>query len=296
MMAHVRLMFVNLWHGAFAHERIFGAYALFTLIRMAIAAGFSSPHTIVYALTLLLIASGTTLAGKTSSIWALRARLAIYPALMLFLFVHMRWVSPLINDGKMDEALWKLDSAILGGSLSVMMQGVVSPVLTELMSFCYMFFMIYLFVSILTWTLSGRAEAVAFYAGLFGIYGVGYFGYTLVPAIGPYLAHADKFSAPLEGWILTDFLAAAYPRGTNYTDIFPSIHCAASAFMLLFDARRNRSRFWICAAPCAGIWLSTIYLRYHYFVDVAAGCALAVIALWVANVVESREKKTLGSA
>ena len=33
--------------------------------------------------------------------------------------------------------------------------------------------------------------------------------------------------------------------------------------------------------PCVGLWISTVYLRYHYFVDLAAGLVVALLALWI---------------
>jgi membrane-associated phospholipid phosphatase len=213
---------------------------------------------------------------------------------MNVLFVDMRAVSPLINDGKRDSVLWEIDRLLVGGSLSIRLQQFISPALTELLSFCYMFFMIYLFLSMLAWLFSNIKTARIFYSGLFSLYGIGYFGYTLVPAIGPYIVYADRFSVPLNGWFLTDFLTAIYPSGTNYTDIFPSLHVAVSAYLLFFDMKWRRARFWICLLPCAGIWFSTIYLRYHYFVDVMAGFALAAFALYITRLARLREESTPG--
>jgi membrane-associated phospholipid phosphatase len=90
---------------------------------------------------------------------------------------------------------------------------------------------------------------------------------------------------------MTDFLTASYSSGTNYTDIFPSLHCAVSAYLLFFDLKWSRRRFTLCVLPCIGIWLSTIYLRYHYFVDIIAGFATAAVALAVAHFAQRREEK-----
>jgi membrane-associated phospholipid phosphatase len=208
---------------------------------------------------------------------------------MLVLFVNMRFVSPEINGDKMDAVLWRLDELFFGGSLSVRLQPFITPALTEFLSFCYMFFMIYLFLSMLLWLFSNIATARIFYVGLFGIYGIGYFGYTLVPAVGPYLVYADMFSVPLDGWFMSDFLSSVYSSGTNYTDIFPSLHVAVSVYLLFFDMKRNRPRFKLCLLPCVGIWFSTIYLRYHYMIDVTAGFALGGIGLYIAELAHRRE-------
>jgi membrane-associated phospholipid phosphatase len=73
----------------------------------------------------------------------------------------------------------------------------------------------------------------ACFAGLIGLYSIGFLGYLLVPARGPYLA---------------------------------------------FDRRHSRRRFRLFLVPVVGLWLSTVYLRYHYLVDLLAGFALAALA------------------
>jgi membrane-associated phospholipid phosphatase len=69
------------------------------------------------------------------------------------------------------------------------------------------------------------------------------------------------------------------------------LHVAASAFLLFFDMKWNRRRFWLCLIPCAGIWFSTVYLRYHYFADILAGFAAAALALAIARLARRREER-----
>ena len=88
---------------------------------------------------------------------------------------------------------------------------------------------------------------------------------------------------------MTDFLAACYPYGTNGTDVFPSLHCAVSAYMLFSDWAWRRKRFWLFLIPCVGIGFSTIYMRYHYGADVLAGFVLAALGL----LIERREARAL---
>jgi hypothetical protein len=282
---------MGFWRGLLIHERVFGAYIACTLIRLWFAAGFFSTHTLVYAATLVSVAVAASVTRMRDSVWAWRIRLGFYPVLTIFLFVHMRWVSPLINDGKRDAILWEIDRILTGGSVSVMLEPLISPLLTEFSSFCYMFFMIYLAMGALTYLFAGESLARVFYAGLFSLYGIGFFGYTLVPAVGPYIIYASRFSTPLRGYFMTDFLVACYAVGTNLTDIFPSLHVAASGFLLFFDMKWNRRRFWFCMIPCAGIWFSTVYLRYHYFADILAGFAAATLALAIARFARISEER-----
>jgi membrane-associated phospholipid phosphatase len=117
------------------------------------------------------------------------------------------------------------------------------------------------------------------FAGLFTIYGIGFLGYTLLPAGGPWVALAERYQGPLAGGPLTRLHDWIVVNGTNGVDVFPSLHCALTAFALFFDRVHHPSRYRRWLFPIALLWASTIYLRYHYAVDVLAGFALAVAAL-----------------
>ena len=92
---------------------------------------------------------------------------------------------------------------------------------------------------------------------------------------------AGQFHTPLVGWAITRANDAVVHAGSNGVDVFPSLHCAVTTFLLFFDRWHRRWRFWLYVVPCVGLWLSTIYLRYHYFVDCLCGFALASVALWL---------------
>jgi membrane-associated phospholipid phosphatase len=100
---------------------------------------------------------------------------------------------------------------------------------------------------------------------------------------------ADRFTVPLTGYWIFDLLTALYPIGTNHCDAFPSLHVAASAFVLMFDYHHRPRWFRIYLVPCVLLWLSTLYLRYHYGVDVLAGFVLALVGLWVSAAVWRRD-------
>ena len=79
---------------------------------------------------------------------------------------------------------------------------------------------------------------------------------------------------------------------SNGVDAFPSIHVAVSLYLLAFDRMYYRRRFWRLLVPCVALWISTIYLRYHYAVDVIAGFAIAAIGLRVAALYGRSSLKT----
>jgi membrane-associated phospholipid phosphatase len=54
----------------------------------------------------------------------------------------------------------------------------------------------------------------------------------------------------------------------------------------VFDFWHYRKRFWILIAPTLALWISTVYLRYHYVVDLVAGFAITIVAIVVTRAYE----------
>lgn len=187
---------------------------------------------------------------------------------------------PAVRTVRYDTLLLSLDRMLLGETPSVLMQAWVTPWLTELLSLCYLFFMPLLFFSLLRYFFHRRELLGEFYTGLFTVYGLGFLGYLLVPAAGPWLAHADLYGVTLDGGFITHLNNTMVVQGSNRVDVWPSLHSAVSTFILGFAWRHHRREFYLLLLPVMGLWLSTFYLRYHYFVDVMCGFALAAFALY----------------
>lgn len=265
------------------HEMVFGAFLLVTWARLVAAVGPFGRDALVYAVFLAanVAVVAACLRRPTDRRW--RHRLLYYPIAMNLVFLHLKVAVPHFHPGREDALLQAADRWLIGGNLSLWLQPHLNPFVTEFMSCCYFLFLPYLLFSFLLYLLGELDLCRRFYLGLFTIYGLGFFGYTLVPAGGPYLAMTDQFTVPLRGWWFTPWNAAFIARGSNGVDVFPSLHCAASLFMLLFDRIHMRWRFRLYLVPCVGLWASTIYLRYHYLVDVLVGFPLGAFALWVAE-------------
>ncbi len=263
------------------HEIAFGALLVVFWIRSAAALGLFDPYPLV-TFGLIIINAVLIWAAEREPSWLRwRARLLFYPIAMSVVYICIGRALPLMQARMRDGLLQGIDAAILGGNASLWMQTLVTPALTEFLSFCYMLFIPYLIFSMLWYYLGSLSDLKAFYLGLFIIYGLGMLGYTLVPAAGPCIAMREQFSAPLRGWFFTHWNNEMVRLGSNHVDVFPSLHCAASSFILLFDRAHKRWRYRLFLVPTVGLWFSTIYLRYHYFVDAVAGFALSALALGV---------------
>ena len=266
------------------HEWLCMALLAWLWLRLVFSAGLSAHESVLVAF--LLAAACATLAffpygDDLDRSW--RLRLLFYPAAMNMLYFVLRTAIPAFHPGVEDPALQAVDRFIVGDNLSLRMQPFVHPVLTEFFSLCYMLYFVYLIFGQLSYLYGELPVLKKFYSGLFSVYAIGYFGYATVPAGGPILAMESQFGTPLTGGWLTAANAALVTGGTNGVDVFPSLHCGLSLYIMLSDYQHKRWRFWIYLIPCVGFWISTIYLRYHYFIDVVCGFALGW-AMWkIAN-------------
>jgi membrane-associated phospholipid phosphatase len=271
------------------HEMIFGAFLGITWLRFVAVLGPLSGEALVY-MALLLADAGLIAwcrARPTNLRW--RLRMLFHPIALNVVFMHMKAAIPKIAPERMDAQLQRIDALLVGGNLSLRMEGLIRPWLSEVFSFCYILFFPYLLFSLI-WYFRGDLKTLrAFATGLFTIYGIGFLGYTLVPAWGPWVAMRDHFRVPLEGYAITRWNDTIVRLGSNGVDVFPSLHCAVSSYFLFFDRRHTRWRYLLYLAPCVGLWISTIYLRYHYFIDLVCGFALSASALWLAARFERSE-------
>lgn len=263
------------------HECFFGAFLFVQWLRLAVCAGPFNHDALLYAGLLLanIFVVAWCRSCETNLRWQLR--LWFYPVAMNAVFFTMGSAVLKVAPHKYDDVLASIDHALFGMTLSARMQAVATPVLTEVLSFCYLLFFPYMLLSWFYYARRGLPLLRQLFVGLFTIYGIGFLGYSLVPAGGPHLATPDEFTTPLTGWAITRFNAFVVGHGSNGVDVFPSLHCAISAFLLFFDRQHSRWRHRLYLVPCTGLWLATIYLRYHYFVDVVCGFALAAFALWI---------------
>lgn len=265
------------------HEIVFGLFLAVMWLRLGITVGFAQPTTLVYLAALAVNGTVVLWCERRPDLLRWRLRLLFYPLAMNALFQHLRVAIPALRPDLLDAELLAIDEWLLGTTPALSLEAWVRPWLTDLMSLCYFLFLPYLALSMLYYFLAPLAMAQRFWAGLFSLYGIGFLGYSLVPAAGPWVHLADRFSVPLEGSWITDLNARLIGAGSNGVDVFPSLHCAVSAYCLLFDRRHKPWRFRIYLVPCVGLWMSTVYLRYHYFIDLVAGFALAAAALAVAR-------------
>jgi len=170
-----------------------------------------------------------------------------------------------------------------------------SPLLTEILQIVYGMF--YLLPIILCLSLLKKDRFVALDFALFSIiYGffLSYLGYFSLPGIGPRFTLHDfsTINQALPGLHFTNYLremtntGEGIPSGTLnpaavvQRDVFPSGHTMITLFVMYLSVRlRSRSRYFFIPIGSLLIF-STVYLWYHYVIDLIGGLAFMIFSLW----------------
>jgi membrane-associated phospholipid phosphatase len=66
-------------------------------------------------------------------------------------------------------------------------------------------------------------------------------------------------------------------------DCFPSGHTELTLLVLFYAHRFHTKVFWWLLPLGIGVIISTVYLRYHYVMDVVAGALVAVLVVMIAR-------------
>jgi membrane-associated phospholipid phosphatase len=191
-------------------------------------------------------------------------------------------MTPAVTAFAVNRAAWlqAADQWLLGMSVEARVAPLLHPWLTEVLSFAYIAFFPLLAFGLIAHARGVDVRGVRILRVFGTLYGLGFAGYAIVPAAGPYLEGTAN-AADLLGGIGASLNHFMVHQGSNRVDCFPSLHCAMSGAVLAFEVYYARRRAWITGLVVAAIWLSTVYLRQHYFVDVLAGALLLGLVLAV---------------
>jgi membrane-associated phospholipid phosphatase len=194
-----------------------------------------------------------------------------------------------------DYIFIEIDRWMFGTDPTHLLHQISNPVLTELLQIIYGMF--YLLPILLGLFLLRKKRFVAMDFAVFSIiYGflLSYLGYFALPGIGPRFTLHDfsTINEVLPGIFLTNFLrelvnvGESIPSGTPnpaevvQRDIFPSGHTMITLIVIYLSIRlKSRSRYFFVPVGSLLIF-STVYLWYHYVIDLAGGLAFMMFSVW----------------
>jgi membrane-associated phospholipid phosphatase len=205
-----------------------------------------------------------------------------YPLLYVaYCYREMALLIPAIRHTDADEWLAELDRAVWHTNPTVWLERIQNPALTEFLQIVYTLFVpAVLLVALLLWRKARYAE-FQYYAFLIAVgYLVSYVGYLIVPARGPRFLLKDLQHAPLQGLWLFQTMQGALDRLESYHfDCFPSGHTELTILAWWGTRKLTNSLFFPYFAYTLSIIFATVYLRYHYTIDIAAGVIVAVVLI-----------------
>jgi membrane-associated phospholipid phosphatase len=208
-------------------------------------------------------------------------------------YKEMALLIPAVWRSNADQWLADLDYRFWRVHPTVWLESIHSPQLTEFLQVVYTLFIpAVLFVAALLWRRRQYAD-FQYYAFLIALgFLVSYIGYVLVPARGPRFLLQPLQHGPLSGLWLFPYLQSTLDRlESAHYDCFPSGHTEMSILAWWGSRMISKPLFRLYFLYTLGIIFATVYLRYHYSVDVLAGAAVAAVLILSAPVLYDRLSK-----
>jgi hypothetical protein len=193
---------------------------------------------------------------------------------------------PVIHPGQYDDSLRSMDLSFFGRGNSFFdhtLEG--HPRLTDLFCLFYLSLFAWLVGLLIYHSWLRRALYQRFMLGLILVYIGGFIGYLLYPALGPRFAYPQDWNW-LSGGVIFQWSNVIINGLGSRFDVFPSLHGALSAYLLFWQFGHDRRGLTWGLPLTIGIWLSTLFLGFHYFPDLISGGILAALSSWAAPQVE----------
>ena len=192
-------------------------------------------------------------------------------------YKEMALFIPAVRHADADQWLANLDYSLWGVHPTVWLERLQSPALTEFLQIVYTLFVpVVLLIAILFWRQRRYAD-FQYYAFLIALgFLVSYIGYLMVPARGPRFLLTHLQHVPLRGlWLFPTMQAALDRLESAHYDCFPSGHTELTMLAWWSARKVTNPLFWLYFAYTLSIIFATVYLRYHYTIDLLAGAVVA---------------------
>jgi membrane-associated phospholipid phosphatase len=218
--------------------------------------------------------------------------------LVFYIYRQSSFLGNPIHGRDYDIIFITIDHWIFGGDPTIWMFQFSHPIITELLQiayFSYYFLIIIVGLEVMLRKTVNDMDYTAFIIA----YGflLSYVGYLTLPAVGPRFTLHDfhHLSQELPGLLFTEpmraFLNAAEntsytvvnPAATVHRNVFPSGHTEITLILVYLCYRYALKVKTGVIITVALLIIATVYLRYHYVIDLVAGAATALFAIVTAE-------------
>jgi membrane-associated phospholipid phosphatase len=218
--------------------------------------------------------------------------------IILFFFKEIYLIMVNLKPVYYDELLIKADYFIFGFNPTQAVHFIANPFLTEFLQIIYTMFYIIPVIYGLELYLWKRYDEFkyAMFVIFLGFY-LTFIGYMILPAIGPRFTLHEFGSINIEvpGLMFTNLLreivniGESVPKGTPFPelsaqrDAFPSSHTVIVLLIAYLSHKIKSKSFYFYFPYSLLVIFSTIYLRYHYVVDIIAGVFISIVTILITN-------------
>lgn len=200
--------------------------------------------------------------------------------LFSFLDRAMKDFQLLLVPGWMDNVLLSLERSVFGTELSVLMQRLISPFLTEGLMFSYVAYVPLLpLVALICYWSEGSRAAHNYLLNLSVTFAVCFLGFMVFPLASPTFHNPGAFTIPLNGGIFTSCVNWIHANHHYPGGSLPSPHCAGTTIMLVTLYRYNRQAFYVLLPTFLSVYIATVYGRFHYVWDGIIGILVAMVVV-----------------
>lgn len=215
---------------------------------------------------------------------------------VLYCFKQVYHIIQGMNLPLIDLTLIKIDYSLFGVNPTEWMMNFANPFVTEVLQVIYFYYYLLFIFFFLEFYLKRNSDEYKFSMFLIfiGFY-ISYIFYLIFPAAGPRFFIHDFFSISkeLSGILLTEpsriFLnfGESIPAGVSnpilhvQKDAMPSAHVSMAFLVLYLSWKFKTKSVWFYLPYFVLMAVSTIYLRYHYVVDVLAGVIVGLLAIFL---------------
>jgi membrane-associated phospholipid phosphatase len=189
--------------------------------------------------------------------------------------VFFKEVEPLaaaFGDWRLTGVIPAIEAKLFAGEPSVYLSSSLSLVpLSEWLHFCYLSYLIMIPAVAAYWYTTGRLLAFHELVLLLAIAMLGsYLFFVLFPVDSPYY-RTPRLDSPFAGRFFFDLVHAISDRGGARGGAFPSAHVTGAIVLWLVAWRHQRVVAFALAPVTLGLMVATVYGRFHYALDAAAG-------------------------
>jgi hypothetical protein len=276
------------------------AFHSFMFLRVQLAPdGASATLARKFALALLVITAGTIVLVRgqilpEGPVRSLVYRLGLFGAALASYF-ELKHLLPALHPELVDAQLLRIDEFLFSITPSAWMEQFINHTTVEWFSFFYYCYFFILAVHLLPMLFFGRGQRMReLLLGAMVVCIVGHTVYTLVPGVGPWQHMPFATSLDDHGGFWWSQVQLAVSSAGAQLDIFPSLHTAYPTFFALYSFRHRKALPFKYTWPVIAFFAlnvigATMFLRWHWGIDVVFGILLAMTALRISTLIAKRE-------